>query len=171
MINIYNNIIKNNKNFSRNSIILIILIILIIFIKFILNKNNEKFTTIRINNICPNNESPDYYHFNQLYNKYRQYFDRNYLVQEGIRRNQIQESELNRLRMILRNGIRNNRLSLKQRLLLEQEINSNKWRNNIFQDIDRETNRFRSKGDIITDYNPNIIGCPRRWMECHKWKS
>lgn len=94
------------------------------------------------------------------------YFNRNYLVEEGMRRNQLQDINLERLREQINytdNDIIKNDM--------ENIISNNQWRNYIFKNINPQTNQIRSRQDITTDYNPNIIGCPRQWMECHQWKN
>ena len=54
---------------------------------------------------------------------------------------------------------------------MEEIVNNKKWKQYVFQTVNPETNQLRDKLDIMTDYDPNIIGCPRPWMECHYWKS
>lgn len=149
--------------------LLAIKIILIIIILILLLKTSQYIESFSPSYICPINDSVDYESYNQLYNKYRQYFNRYYLVQEGQRRNKLREIELARLKNELYDGLKNNSLTPKRKVLLQREVDANLWQKNIHQDIDSSTGRHRNTQDIITDYNPNIIGCPRQWMECHKW--
>lgn len=108
----------------------------------------------------------NYKNHNELYNKHRDYFNRLHLVQEGARRNQIKEQELQRLK----NKLRDPTLTEIEIEEIEAELKGNAWREYAFQRYDPRGEK-RMVNDFITDYNPNIIGCPRPWMECHTYQN
>lgn len=106
----------------------------------------------------------NYKNQNELYDEYRAYFNRQYLVQEGIRRNQIKEQEIQRLK----NKLKDPNLTELEKEEIESELKGNEWREYAFKRYDSKGEE-RHPNDFITDYNVNIIGCPRPWMECHSY--
>ncbi len=104
----------------------------------------------------------NYKNHNELYNEHRDYFNRRYLVQEGIRRDKIKIAELDRLTTRLTEPD----ISDLEKEKIEEEIRTNQWREYAFQRYNSDGEK-RLVNDYITDYNPATIGCPRPWMECH----
>ncbi len=106
----------------------------------------------------------NYKNHNELYNKHRDYFKRQYLVQEGMRRDKIKLSEIERLLSRLSDPT----LTEIERENIESEIKTNQWREYAFQRYDSNGDK-RLVNDYITDYDTRVIGCPRPWMECHTY--
>ena len=127
----------------------------------------ETYTDLSIlqNKKQTNEKFVNYKNHNELYNKHRDYFGRRYLVQEGVRRNKIKDNELQKLKTKLNSS----NISERERKEIEAELMGNEWREYMLKRYNSVTGEKRTINDYITDYNPNIIGCPRSWMECHTY--
>ena len=136
-----------------------------------LNINTHKHTTEDFTNYKYNyynydhNVNGGYKEFRPLHNKLRSFYNRNNLMHEGLRQNNYRIKNIECLEKLLeKDNIDEN---LKENI--REDLKTHKWRDHIFQDVNKSTKQMRDKSDIMTDYDPNIIGCPRRWMECYKW--
>ena len=128
--------------------------------------NKEEFTNYKYNyGNYEHNTNVGYTDFRPLHNKIKGFYNRNNLIDEGIRQNNNRLKNIDCLKQLLENdnideNLKNN---------IRDDLKTHKWRDHIFQDVNSDTKQLRNKSDIMTDYNPNIIGCPRRWMECYDW--
>ena len=134
----------------------------------IISNKCEEIKSLLLNKINKTNinrfDTTEFKTYNGIYPDKELYFNRNYLVEEGLRRNKIDDLNLQKLK----NDI--NKVDENIKKEIETEIANNQWKNYIFEDVNPNTNRLRPRQDLISDYEPNIIGCPRGWMECHHWK-
>jgi len=89
------------------------------------------------------------------------YYNLKNSVNEGRRLEKIRINKLNELKKKLNDSS----LSINDKNKIENEIKINQWKSYIFKK-ENDKNVERDRADIITDYDPNLIGCVRPYMNC-----
>lgn len=95
-----------------------------------------------------------------LYNPKRDYYwNRKYLFEEGLRRNDDDLVEISKVKELY-----DNEKDEKQKQIYKNELNIHEWRETPFLPKSNDGTNRQEK-DIITDYDPTIIGFTRPWRE------
>jgi len=114
-------------------------------------------------NIKWRNDNTEYASFRPLiYNPNTEYYyNREYAVQEGIRRhNDIKK----KVKLLEGEYKKINDENIKK--IINDELKTHKWENYILSPTTPNGEK-RLENDIMTDYRPEEIGCDRPWIECH----